>query len=66
MPERLRRHALVATLATAVATFALALFGIATTEGRLEPDGQAAATARQQAVERVVSDCPWKHSDQEL
>ena len=62
MPDRpsplLRRAGFAAAAATLAATFALSLSAIATIQGTLRPDGEAAAiAAQQQAAERHR--CPW-------
>ena len=44
---RLRRAAYVAAVTTTIGAFAGSLAGIATTQGQVKPDGDAAALARQ-------------------
>jgi len=50
-PRLLRRAALLVATAAAALAFTHALAAIATTEGRLEPDGHAARTAERLAAE---------------
>jgi hypothetical protein len=64
MPERrsrLRRLAYVAAVMMSSAAFALSLTGIATTQGKVKPNGDAAAAAKrllqQQQQEVDVHDC---------
>jgi hypothetical protein len=61
MRDRLLRRTLFATVAcSAVAAFAGSLVGIATTQGKLRPGGEAASVA---AAQRTQPDaerrCPW-------
>jgi hypothetical protein len=56
----LRRIGFVGAAAALSATFAVSLSGIATTQGTIRPDGQAAALAAQQRMQRV-HDCPRAH-----
>lgn len=60
MRDRLLRRTLLATVAcAATAAFAGSLAGIASTEGRLRPDGATAALAAKQRQEQVVDRrCP--------
>jgi hypothetical protein len=56
----LRRIGFAGAAAALSAAFGLSLSGIATTQGTVRPDGQAAALAAQQRMERV-HDCPRAH-----
>ena len=68
MPERthrpgwLRRATFVASAAALMLVFALSLTGIASTQGTVRPDGQAAAIAAKQATQGDDAadrrDCP--------
>lgn len=59
MRDRLVRRALLVVAAcVAAGAFAGSLVGIATTEGKLRPNGPTAALAAQQRFERVVDRCP--------
>jgi len=55
-PRLLRRAALLVATAAAALAFTHALAAIATTEGRLEPDGHAARTAERLAAEAQERD----------
>jgi hypothetical protein len=57
MPERrirLRRAAYLAAVTTTIGAFAGSLAGIATTEGQVKPNGDAAALARKLQQREVV------------
>jgi hypothetical protein len=59
MPERrprLRRAAYLTAVATSCGAFALSLAGIARTQGQVQPDGNAAALAKQ-LQQRVHERC---------